>query len=129
MASKSTAVKKTSTATALKKTSAKSARAPKAAADKRASREIASKAAIKARREKALVIVESPAKAKTIKKYLGQGYTVKASVGHIKDLPGKTTIAGDRKSKLGVDVDHGFVPEYEVIRGKAKIIAEIKKSA
>ena len=54
------------------------------------------------------MIVESPAKAKTIKKYLGNGYTVKASVGHIKDLP---------KSKLGVDVDHGFTPEYEVIRG------------
>src|SRR5256885_6565357 len=67
-----------------------------------------------------LVVVESPAKAKTIKKYLGAGYTVKASVGHIKDLP---------KSKLGVDVEHGFLPEYEVIRGKSNIIKEIKKSA
>jgi len=76
--------------------------------------------ASKGLKEKALVVVESPAKARTIKKYLGAGYTVKASVGHIKDLP---------KSKMGVDVAHGFQPEYEVIRGKGKIIAEIKKSA
>ena len=71
-------------------------------------------------KETALVIVESPAKAATIKKYLGPGFTVKASVGHIKDLP---------KSKMGVDVAHGFTPEYEVIRGKGKIITEIKKAA
>jgi DNA topoisomerase I len=70
--------------------------------------------------ERALVVVESPAKAKTIKKYLGAGFTVKASVGHVMDLP---------KSKMGVDVEHGFAPEYVVIRGKGKIIAEIKKSA
>src|SRR5437588_11047562 len=67
-----------------------------------------------------LVIVESPAKAKTIKKYLGAGFTVKASVGHVMDLP---------KSKMGVDIEHGFTPEYVIIRGKGKIIAEIKKSA
>ncbi len=73
-----------------------------------------------ASKDKALVIVESPAKATTIKKYLGPGFTVKASVGHIKDLP---------KSKMGVDVGHGFQPEYEVIRGKGKIIQDIKKSA
>src|SRR4051812_42936193 len=70
--------------------------------------------------EKALVVVESPAKAKTIKKYLGNGFTVKASVGHVMDLP---------KSKMGVDIEHGFAPEYVIIRGKGKIIAEIKKSA
>src|SRR5215475_2285693 len=70
--------------------------------------------------EKALVVVESPAKAKTIKKYLGPGFTVKASVGHVMDLP---------KSKMGVDVEKGFTPEYVIIRGKGKIIAEIKKSA
>jgi DNA topoisomerase-1 len=69
---------------------------------------------------KALVVVESPAKAKTIKKYLGAGFTVKASVGHVMDLP---------KSKMGVDIEHGFAPEYVIIRGKGKIIAEIKKSA
>ena len=67
-----------------------------------------------------LVIVESPAKAKTIKKYLGKEYTVKASVGHVKDLP---------KSKLGVDVEHDFAPEYQVIRGKGKVLQEIKKAA
>ena len=71
-------------------------------------------------REKALVVVESPAKAKTIKKYLGAGFTVKASVGHVMDLP---------KSKMGVDVENGFAPEYVVIRGKGKIISEIKKTA
>src|SRR5438874_356220 len=70
--------------------------------------------------EKALVVVESPAKAKTIKKYLGAGFTVKASIGHVMDLP---------KSKMGVDVENGFLPEYVVIRGKGKVIAEIKKSA
>ncbi|MBI3178666.1 MAG: DNA topoisomerase I, partial [Deltaproteobacteria bacterium] len=69
---------------------------------------------------RSLVIVESPAKAKTLKKYLGAGYTVKASVGHIKDLP---------KSKLSVDIDNGFTPHYEVIRGKSKVIKEIKDAA
>jgi DNA topoisomerase-1 len=72
------------------------------------------------KRQKALVVVESPAKAKTIKKYLGAGFTVKASVGHVMDLP---------KSKMGVDIANGFKPEYVIIRGKGKIIAEIKKSA
>ena len=69
---------------------------------------------------KALVIVESPAKAKTINKYLGKQYVVKASLGHIKDLP---------KRDLAVDVDHGFEPRYEVIEGKKKLIAELKQTA
>jgi DNA topoisomerase I len=68
----------------------------------------------------ALVVVESPAKAKTIKKYLGRSYEVLASVGHIMDLP---------KSKLGVDVDHGFEPQYVVIRDKTKVVSDIKKAA
>ncbi len=68
----------------------------------------------------ALVVVESPAKARTIGKYLGAGYTVKASVGHVKDLP---------KSKIGVDVDNKFEPVYEVIDGKKKVVAEIRKVA
>ncbi|MBI5888031.1 MAG: type I DNA topoisomerase [Deltaproteobacteria bacterium] len=68
---------------------------------------------------KSLVIVESPAKAKTINKFLGKNYTVMASVGHVKDLP---------KSKLGVDIDNGFEPYYEVIKGKAAIIKELKKA-
>jgi DNA topoisomerase-1 len=67
-----------------------------------------------------LVIVESPAKAKTIKKYLGRGYDVKASVGHVKDLP---------KSKMGVDIENGFEPEYDVIKGKAKVLSDIKRAA
>ena len=65
-----------------------------------------------------LVIVESPAKAKTIQKYLGAGYRVTASMGHVRDLP---------KSKIGVDVDHDFAPEYEISVGKEKIIAELKR--
>ena len=67
-----------------------------------------------------LVVVESPAKAKTIKKYLGSGYTVKASVGHVMDLP---------KSKIGVDVENGFAPVYEVIDSKKKGFAELKAAA
>src|SRR6516225_8403522 len=69
---------------------------------------------------KALVIVESPAKAKTINKYLGKQYVVKASLGHIKDLP---------KKDLAVDVDNGFAPKYEVIEGKKKLISELKQAA
>ena len=69
---------------------------------------------------KALVIVESPAKAKTINKYLGNQYVVKASLGHVKDLP---------KKNLSVDVDHGFEPHYEVIEGKKKLMAELKAAA
>jgi len=69
---------------------------------------------------KALVIVESPAKAKTINKYLGNQYVVKASLGHVKDLP---------KKNLSVDVDNGFEPHYEVIEGKKKLMAELKAAA
>ena len=75
---------------------------------------------IMAKKEKNLLIVESPAKATTIKKYLGSSFQVMASVGHIKDLP---------KSKLGVEVDKGFEPVYVVMPGKKKIITEIKKAA
>src|SRR4029077_15051630 len=67
-----------------------------------------------------LVIVESPAKAKTIGKYLGRGYRVRATVGHIMDLPEK---------KLGIDVDKGFTPELVPIPGKEKTIAELKSAA
>ena len=67
-----------------------------------------------------LVIVESPAKAKTIKKYLGSGYEVVASMGHVRDLP---------KSKLGVDVEHGFEPVYTDIKGKEELISSLKKEA
>src|ERR1700722_5949553 len=68
---------------------------------------------------KTLVVVESPAKAKTIKKYLGAGYDVVASKGHIKDLP----------KKMGVDVEHGFQETYEIIPTKEKNVAELKAAA
>ncbi|MFT4037484.1 MAG: type I DNA topoisomerase [Thermomicrobiales bacterium] len=95
-ASKSTASKTTKTGTTRKSASA----APSAGRGK-------------------LVIVESPAKARTIGKYLGSGYTVKASMGHVRDLP---------KSTLGVDVDDNFTPTYLVPRDKAKLIKELKAS-
>jgi len=69
---------------------------------------------------KALVIVESPAKAKTINKYLGKQFIVKASLGHIKDLP---------KKNLAVDIEHGFEPDYQIIEGKKKLVAELKAAA
>jgi DNA topoisomerase I len=69
---------------------------------------------------KALVIVESPVKAKTINKYLGKQYIVKASLGHIKDLP---------KKDLAVDIEHGFEPHYEIIEGKRKLLGELKQAA
>jgi DNA topoisomerase-1 len=102
---------------------------PKAAATKTAAKAAApapapekQKKAASGRRgnDNALVIVESPAKAKTIKKYLGRGYVVKASVGHVKDLP---------KKNMGIDIDNDFQPEYVVIEGKKKVLAEIKKAA
>lgn len=67
-----------------------------------------------------LVIVESPAKAKTIEKYLGPGYTVKASMGHLIDLP---------KSRIAIDVENNFQPEYITVRGKAKLLKELQKDA
>jgi DNA topoisomerase I len=71
-------------------------------------------------KEKRLVVVESPAKAKTIGKYLGPNYTVRASVGHVRDLP---------ERELGVDVENGFEPKYVTIRGKGKIIQDLRKDA
>ena len=67
-----------------------------------------------------LVIVESPSKAKTIGKYLGPDYLVKASMGHLRDLP---------KSKMGVDLEHDFKPDYIPVRGKEELIKELKKDA
>ncbi|MCS7316010.1 MAG: type I DNA topoisomerase [Bryobacterales bacterium] len=69
---------------------------------------------------KSLVIVESPAKARTISKYLGKDFVVKASLGHIKDLP---------KNELAVDIEHGFKPTYVLIEGKKKLLEEIKQAA
>ena len=70
--------------------------------------------------EKTLVIVESPAKAKTIEKYLGPGYTVKASMGHLIDLP---------KSRMAIQIDNNFEPEYRTVRGRAKLLKELQKDA
>lgn len=69
---------------------------------------------------KNLVIVESPAKARTLEKYLGRDFQVKASVGHIVDLP---------KSKLGVDIEKGFAPDFHVIQGKKKVVEELRRAA
>ncbi|HRY72251.1 MAG TPA: toprim domain-containing protein, partial [Spirochaetia bacterium] len=94
--------------------------APSGKAPARATRARKPSAARKAEKEGVLVIVESPAKAKTIEKYLGRGYTVLASMGHLIDLP---------KSRVGVDPDRGFEPEYLTIRGKAKLLKELQKAA
>ncbi|EUJ33309.1 DNA topoisomerase I [Listeria floridensis FSL S10-1187] len=67
-----------------------------------------------------LVIVESPAKAKTIEKYLGKKFQVKASMGHVRDLP---------KSQMGVDTEHDFEPRYITIRGKGPVLKELKQAA
>src|SRR5882672_5642710 len=69
---------------------------------------------------KSLVVVESPAKAKTINKYLGKNYKVVASMGHVRDLP---------KSKLGVAIEEGFEPSYEVIASRKKVMTELKAAA
>ena len=69
---------------------------------------------------KYLVIVESPAKVKTVKKFLGSNYEVAASNGHVRDLP---------KSQLGIDVEHDFEPKYITIRGKGELLAGLRKSA
>ena len=69
---------------------------------------------------KSLVVVESPAKAKTINKYLGKEFIVKASMGHIRDLP---------ENELGVDIKNGFKPKYVTIKGKSKVIKELRETA
>ncbi|MFP4106286.1 MAG: type I DNA topoisomerase [Phycisphaerae bacterium] len=69
---------------------------------------------------KSLVIVESPAKAKTINRYLGDNYIVKASMGHVRDLP---------KKEMGVDLEHDFSPKYEPLQGKKKMLSELRKDA
>lgn len=104
-------------ATAKKSTAKKSAAKKSTSAAKKSAPSKASKGGVPG---SALVVVESPAKAKTIQKYLGGSTQVMASVGHVKDLP---------KSELGVDIEHEFLPKYVVIRGKNKIIADLRKAA
>jgi DNA topoisomerase-1 len=117
---------------AAKKTTTKRAAAKKSPVRKTATKKVAKKAGARKRAvveeeypdepagTTSLVIVESPAKAKTIGKYLGRGYRVKATVGHIMDLPEK---------KLGIDIEHGFEPELVPIPGKEKTIADLKSAA
>ena len=69
---------------------------------------------------KPLIVVESPTKVKTIKKYLGKGYNVAATVGHIKDLPAK---------EMGIDIEKDFKPKYRTIKGRQKLIDELRKLA
>lgn len=80
--------------------------------------------AAKTKKLKSLVVVESPAKAKTIKKILGPGFDVKASVGHIRDLQG-----GRGKLAFGIDIENGYQPKYKVIKGKEKTVKELKEAA
>ena len=80
----------------------------------------AKKSTKKATKKRNLVIVESPSKAKTIGKFLGSNYKVVASVGHVRDLP---------KSKIGIDIENDFEPQYINIRGKGDVIKELKKEA
>ncbi len=114
---KRTAKNKTTT----KKTTKKKATARKSPAKKKATKR---KTAKKKRSTKvkggSLVIVESPTKARTVARYLGRGFLVKATVGHVRDLP---------KRQLGVDVEAGFQPKYVVIKGKSKMLTEIKRAA
>lgn len=100
----------TAAKTKAKKSSMKKTTAKKAAAAKKT----------QAAEEKTLVVVESPAKAKTIEKYLGKNYMVRASMGHLRDLP---------KSQFGIDVEHDFEPKYINIRGKGDLIRALKKDA
>src|SRR5947208_9426927 len=106
-----TARKKTATKTAVKKAAKPRAKKASAVIDEGPPYEPGSTS---------LVIVESPAKAKTIGKYLGRGYRVKATIGHVRDLPEK---------KMGIDIENGFEPEYITIPGKEKTVAELKSAA
>lgn len=109
-----------------RKRSHKSARGAKGDADARGHGEGAGAEPSTAGRK--LVIVESPAKAKTINKYLGGDFVVKASVGHIRDLPGKAP-KGSKQPVPGVDIENDFEPEYEVLPEKQKIATELRKAA
>ena len=77
------------------------------------------------KKEKALVIVESPAKSKTIKKILGDGYTIEASMGHIRNLPTKDPAT----QNLGFDVENHFIPKFEIIPGKQKVVTKLNDLA
>ncbi len=141
----SSSKKKAAKKKAAKKTTKKAAKktAKKAVAEKTTEKTTGKKAAKKTTKKKAtaktpkaaasasgrqLVIVESPAKAKTINKYLGSDFVVHASVGHIRDLPAKSP-KGMKQPVPGVDLDNRFSPTYEVLPGKAKTVNELKRLA
>src|SRR6476469_3295111 len=121
-AKKSTTKRAAAKKTVAKKSAAKSASKTAAKAPARARSKAAAEEEYPAAPAgtTSLVIVESPAKAKTIGKYLGRAYRVRATVGHIMDLPEK---------KLGIDIEHGFEPELVPIPGKEKTIADLKSAA
>lgn len=98
----------------------KSDEAAKSPKTKSASKASVKKSAKAKKSSQTLVIVESPAKATTIEKYLGPGFMVRASMGHLIDLP---------KSRMAIDVEHNFEPEYITVRGKAKLLKELQKDA
>ncbi len=124
-ASKKSAAKKPAKKSAAKKTAAKKPASEKVAASKAADVESSS---LPSGRGRQLVIVESPAKAKTINKYLGSDFIVHASVGHIRDLPQKAP-KGVKQPVPGVDLENDFAPTYTVLAGKAKTVAELKRLA
>lgn len=117
-AAKKPAAKKATTKKTTTKTKAAKAEDGETAAKKPAAKRTTKKTEAKPGTK--LVIVESPAKAKTIGKYLGRGYTVTASMGHIRDLPAST---------LGIDVENGYTPKYITIKGKQKLVKELKAEA
>ncbi|HEU5329106.1 MAG TPA: type I DNA topoisomerase [Thermomicrobiales bacterium] len=120
---RATSAPKRTTAGGAKKTTARTttrATATKQATATKATKGAGSAAATRpVRRTGNLVIVESPSKAKTIAKYLGPGYRVQASMGHVRDLP---------KSKLGVDVEHDFTPQYLISKDKTQVVKDLKSS-
>ena len=117
-AAKKPATKKATTKKTTTKTKAAKAEDGETAAEKPAAKRTTKKTEAKPGTK--LVIVESPAKAKTIGKYLGRGYTVTASMGHIRDLPAST---------LGIDVEHGYTPKYITIKGKTALVKDLKAEA
>ncbi len=117
---KAVARKAASTKAAFGRGAERSAELAIAAAERANARDAATIAKIERSEGKSLVIVESPAKAKTLEKFLGRDYFVLASYGHVRDLP---------KSGLGVDIEHDFEPEYVDIEGKTKVLAHLRKAA
>ena len=117
-AAKKPAAKKATTKKTTTRTKAAKAEDGETAAEKPAAKRTTKKTEAKPGTK--LVIVESPAKAKTIGKYLGRGYTVTASMGHIRDLPAST---------LGIDVEHGYTPKYITIKGKTALVKDLKAEA